>query len=73
MITYVWKNTYRTSVPKLVKVIIPMKNRIYGNGEIRDWLEDNCQQPYYVIPSWKANGIEFEDEQDAVLFALRWS
>ena len=73
MITYVWNETFQMSMPKLIKVIIPIEHRIYGNGEIRDWLEDNCQNPYYVIPSWKANGVEFEDDEEAVLFALRWS
>jgi hypothetical protein len=38
------------------------------------WLEENCKGDYYHSLSWTAEKfIEFEDSEDAVLFALRWS
>lgn len=41
---------------------------------IDDWLKENCHHRYYHSPSWSGQRfIEFECDQDAMLFALRWS
>lgn len=44
------------------------------------WCEENCQGKFYTGTDWygwqmgKKNSIvQFEQKQDAVLFALRWS
>lgn len=37
------------------------------------WLGENCRSPYYHGPGYiQEKFIEFEDDEEAVLFALRW-
>ena len=47
---------------------------------VRMWVEDNCRHEHYAGHDWhgwvfnqKNRIYEFHNEQDAVLFALRWS
>lgn len=48
--------------------------RRYKDHLVDAWLEENCQGPYYHSPGYlKVKFIEFEDKEDAVWFALRWS
>lgn len=38
------------------------------------WCEENCRAAWYSSPGYvKQCFIEFEDDEDAVMFALRWS
>jgi hypothetical protein len=40
---------------------------------VDQWLEENCHGRYYHSPGYLTEKfIEFEDGQDATLFALRW-
>ena len=46
---------------------------------IYSWLDENCRGAFYTGTDWdqwvvsKQNKmVEFEDEQDATLFALKW-
>lgn len=73
MITYGYNGISEKPTPNRIRVIVRKENRIYGNGEMRDWLESNCQHRFYNMPPWIENGIEFEDDRDAMMFALRWS
>ena len=42
--------------------------------QVNQWLEANCKGHYYHSPGWdKKKYIQFEDDRDAVMFALRWS
>ena len=45
---------------------------IHTGGKIRpvlsDWMDANCIGSYYIY----TKGIFFDNEQDAVLFTLRW-
>lgn len=37
------------------------------------WLEANCRAPYYHSPGYlKEKFIEFENDAEAVAFALKW-
>ena len=69
--------TYTTPWPNLPQVQVPKLHRVtfskYRFGEMREWLEANCRAPFYVSPGWTGNFVEFEDDQDATAFALRWS
>jgi hypothetical protein len=48
--------------------------RSYKDWLVDQWLEANCQAPYYHSPGWCTNKfIEFECSEDAVHFALRWT
>jgi len=38
------------------------------------WCEQNCESNFYFYPSWTGKlGAQFENDEDAVMFALRWS
>lgn len=42
--------------------------------QLHEWLEINCQHRYYRSPPWQdVKFVEFEDDQEATIFALRWS
>ncbi len=45
----------------------------YKDSLVNAWLKDNCQHPYYHSPGYlKEKFIEFECDQDALMFTLRW-
>lgn len=69
---------YRYSDPEIAPTLrVPVLHRVYFSkyriAEMREWLEYNCRAKWYVSPGWTANFVEFEDDQDATAFALRWS
>ena len=40
---------------------------------VNEWLKTNCKHPYYHSPGYLTEKfIEFEDDKEAMLFALRW-
>jgi hypothetical protein len=46
----------------------------YKDQLVNEWLKANCQHPYYRSPGYLYEKfIEFECDEDAVLFALKWS
>jgi hypothetical protein len=50
------------------------KLRSYKDWLVDQWLEEHCRAPYYHDPGWtKEKFIQFENSEDAVNFALRWS
>ena len=59
------------------EVTVPVLHRVYyaseDENEVRDWLNENCQDRYYTSPGWSGYYIEFEDDIDAEMFNLRWS
>lgn len=60
------------------EVAVPVLHRVYYSADkgenVRDWLLSNCQEPFYTSPGWVLKSfIEFEDDQDAFKFALRWA
>jgi len=59
-------------VPKFHTVHIRREN--YTHLELQVWCEANCRGAFYIIPSWRAKaGCQFEDDEDATMFALRWA
>lgn len=45
----------------------------YKDYKVREWLKANCRHPYYTSPGYlDEKFIQFECDQDAMLFALRW-
>ncbi len=47
--------------------------RSYKDVLVDAWLESNCQHPYYHSPGYlKEKFIEFECDQDAMMFALKY-
>jgi hypothetical protein len=46
----------------------------YKDHLVDTWLKDICQHPYYHSPGYTHEKfIEFEDDEEAVLFALRFA
>jgi hypothetical protein len=47
--------------------------RSYKDHLVDTWLKANCKASYYHSPGYlKEKFIQFEDDEDAVFFALRW-
>lgn len=54
--------------------IMAMWQRSYKDHLVDEWLATNCQSSYYHSPGYvQEKFIEFEDDEEAVLFALRWA
>lgn len=70
---------YHTPFPELPELKVPKLHRVFYSEtwfswEMQDWCEKNCQAKFYTSPGWCDPAfIEFEDDLDATLFALRWS
>ena len=82
-ITYTtpWADMPTIKFPKLHKVkyavtvdgAMAAYQRSYKDCLVDQWLEDNCKCNYYHSPGYlKEKFIEFEDDKEAVMFALRW-
>lgn len=83
-ITYVEKKYIHTGVkfPVLHRVVyahtvdgvMAMYQISYKDHLVDEWLKANCRQPYYHSPGYlEEKFIEFECDEDAAFFALRWS
>ncbi len=48
--------------------------RSYKDHLVDAWLKENCRHSYYHSPGYlREKFIKFECDEDAVMFALRWS
>ena len=69
------KNFPDVLVPKLHDVIIK-EGEVFSKkeyDEIYDWCKDNCKERFYIFPSWTLKvGAQFEDDEDAIMFSLRF-
>jgi hypothetical protein len=83
-VTYIKHKTNlgNVKVPKLHRVVyaytfdgVPAQWQIsYKDYLVNEWLKDNCQHNYYHSPGYlKEKFIEFECDEEAFMFALRWS
>jgi hypothetical protein len=72
MITYThpWPEHPSVKVPRLHRV---KYNPKFNWGEVHYWCRENCQAPAYMAPDWAGTFVEFEDDEDAVVFSLRFS
>ena len=72
MITYThpWPDHPTFRVPKLHRVNYNSK---YTWGEVHYWCKENCRAPAYCSMEWAGKFVEFEDDEDATIFALRFS
>lgn len=54
---------------------VPAKfQRSLKDVNVDAWLEENCEHPYYHSPGYiHEKFIDFEDDQEATMFALRWA
>lgn len=72
MITYThpWPEHPTFRVPKLHRV---KYNPKYNWGEVHYWCKANCRAPTYMSPGWSGTFVEFEDDEDATVFALKFT
>ena len=48
--------------------------RKYKYPLVDAWLKENCKSRYYHSPGYlREKFIQFEDDKEAVMFALKWS
>lgn len=82
-ITYTEQKWGATTVkiPKLHRVLyarttdgaMAAYQRSWKDVLVDAWLKDNCRSPYYHSPGYlQEKFIEFEDDEEAVMFALKW-
>lgn len=56
------------------EVVLAMYQYSYKDHLVNEWLKENCRHPYYHSPGYlKEKFIEFECDEEATYFALRWS
>lgn len=83
-VTYktLWPELPEFRVPVLHRVVyahtvdgaMAAYQRSYKDVLVDSWLEENCRSPYYHSPGYLTEKfIEFEDDAEAVMFALRWA
>lgn len=70
--------SYR-KVNGLVDLEVPVLHRVYLKDRAwyyrqGSWCYENCIAPFYFAPDWQERFfVEFQDDRDAVAFALRWA
>jgi hypothetical protein len=65
---------HRVVYAKTADDIVSMYQRSYKDHLVNAWLEANCQHPYYHSPGYlREKFIEFECDQDALVFALKFA
>lgn len=83
-VTYIEKKYIHSGVkfPVLHKVVyattedkgLAMHQYSYKDHLVNEWLKENCKHRYYHNGGYEREKfIEFECDEDAMLFALRWS
>jgi len=59
---------------KTVDGVLAAYQRSYKDHLVDAWLKENCQHPYYHSPGYlEEKFIQFECDEEAFMFALRWS
>lgn len=62
-----------TEYGRLVPVLHTVPFRHNDRLEVIKWCTENCKAMFYPGPSWVGQFVQFEDDEDAAWFALRWS
>lgn len=71
--TVTFKKLHKVKYAETVDGVLAAYQRSYKDHLVNEWLEANCKNPYYHSPGYLTEKfIEFEDDQEAVMFALRW-
>ena len=67
-------NLHRVKYADTVDQVQAGYQRSYKDHLVNEWLKENCRHPYYRSPGYLFEKfIEFECDEEAVMFALRWS
>lgn len=58
---------------KTIDGVLAAYQRSYLDHLVDEWLEENCDYPYYHSPGYlEEKFIEFEDGKEAFMFGLRF-
>lgn len=72
--TIKFKQLYRIKYADTVDGVLAAYQRSYLDHQVDAWLGENCKSPYYRSPGYLTEKfIEFEDDKEAMMFALRWA
>ena len=67
------KKLHKVKYAETTDGVLAAYQRSYKDHLVDAWLEANCKKPYYHSPGYLTEKfIEFEDDAEAVMFALRW-
>lgn len=65
---------HRVTYAQTVDNVQAQYQRSYKDYLVDEWLKENCKHSYYHSPGYlKEKFIQFECDEDALLFALRWA
>lgn len=68
-----FKKLYKIKYAETVGGVLAAYQRSYQDHLVDEWLGENCKHSYYHSPGYLTEKfIEFEDDKEAVMFALRW-
>lgn len=68
-----FKKLHKVKYAETVDHVEAFYQRSYLDHLIDAWLKEHCESPYYHSPGYlKEKFIEFEDDREAVMFALKW-
>jgi hypothetical protein len=65
---------HKVTYAKTVDDVQAKYQHSYKDYLVNEWLKEHCKHSYYHSPGYlKEKFIQFECDEDALLFALRWS
>lgn len=65
---------HRVQYAETVDHVDAFYQRSYLDHKVDAWLSENCKSPYYRSPGYlREKFIEFECDEEALMFALKWS
>lgn len=74
MITINFNKLYKVKYADTVDGVLAMYQKSYLDHLVDEWLKENCKHPYYHGPGYlKEKSVEFESEQEAMWFALKFA
>jgi hypothetical protein len=62
----------------VIGLTVPILHRAYYSSDedyytVNKWCAENCKGRFYFSPAYMRESVEFEDDEDAMMFILRWS
>ena len=68
------KKFYKVKYANTVDGVLAMHQYSYLDHLVDEWLKENCKHRYYHGPGYlKEKSIEFENEKEAMWFALKFA
>lgn len=69
-----WPKLHRVVYGKTMDGVLAQWQVSYKDYIVNEWLKANCKNPYYHSPGYLTEKfIEFEDDEEATWFALRFA